>query len=71
MLEVEEAIALNFNFFSEAELESIPAWLLPLREIAQLQTYSSKGSVGKMVENPTTYQAVRMRRIRLSIVLTG
>jgi hypothetical protein len=52
MLEVEEAIALNFNFFSEAELESIPAWLLPLREIAERQTYSSKGSVGKMVENP-------------------
>jgi hypothetical protein len=58
LIQLEETIALNFNLFSEEELERIPSWLSPLRETSELQTYSSKGSVGKMVSNPR-YQSGR------------
>jgi len=52
VMQLEEAIAFNFNIFSERELEQIPGWLNPLREVAERQRYSASGTVSKMVENP-------------------
>jgi hypothetical protein len=51
--QMEEIIALNFNLFSDTELVSIPTSLAHLREIAELQTYSARGSRGgPMKSNP-------------------
>lgn len=51
--EIEEMIALNFNLFSDSELAVIPSGLDHLREIAERQTYSARGSRGgPMKENP-------------------
>lgn len=52
MMQIEETIALNFNLFTDSELEKIPGWLTPLREMADSQTYSARGTRGKMVDNP-------------------
>jgi hypothetical protein len=51
--EIEEVIALNFNLFSDSELEAMPRSLTQLREIAERQTYSARGPRGgPMKENP-------------------
>ncbi len=51
--EIEEMMALNFNLFSDTELESIPKKLSHLRNIAHLQTYFSIGKRGgQMRSNP-------------------
>jgi hypothetical protein len=52
--EIEEMIALNFNLFSDNELLTMPSDLVPLREIADRQTYSAKGKRGggPIVHNP-------------------
>jgi hypothetical protein len=51
--EIEEMIALNFNLFSDSQLASMPSDLAQLREIAERQTYSARGSRGgPMKENP-------------------
>ena len=53
--EFEEMIALNFNLFSDSELQLIPTSLGHLREIAARQTYSGqrpRGVRGMMVKNP-------------------
>jgi hypothetical protein len=65
--EIEEMIALNFNLFSDAELETMPYQLSPLREIAHRQIHARikpRGS-GLIEENPhfrpgysTTGQAI-------------
>jgi hypothetical protein len=53
LLEIEEMIALNFNLFSDSELAAIPSNLAPLREIAERQTYSARGPMGRpMKKNP-------------------
>ena len=55
MMQLEETIALNFTLFSEQKLKDMQTWLEPLREMAELQTYSARsarGSAGKRVENP-------------------
>jgi hypothetical protein len=53
LTEIEEMIALNFNLFSDSELESIPKSLAHLREIAERQTYSARGPrANQMKENP-------------------
>lgn len=53
LLEIEEMVALNFNLFSDSELEAIPSNLAPLREIAERQTYSGRGPIhGPIKENP-------------------
>jgi hypothetical protein len=52
LIEIEEILSLNFNLFSPAQINSLRNSLAPLREMAELQTYSARGSVGKMVENP-------------------
>jgi hypothetical protein len=41
MIQVEDTIALNWNWFSNEQLQEIPKWLDPLREIAHRQTYAS------------------------------
>ncbi|MBZ5524312.1 MAG: hypothetical protein LAP21_18910 [Acidobacteriia bacterium] len=51
--EIEEMIALNFNLFSDSELAAIPSGLAHLRDIAERQTYSARGTRGgPMKENP-------------------
>ncbi len=52
MIQLEEIIALQWNLFSNDQLANIPKWLQPLRDKAEKQTYSSRGTPGKMVENP-------------------
>lgn len=53
IMEMEEMVALNFNLFSDAQLEGMPAELAPLREIAERQTYSARGPRGGPMEpNP-------------------
>lgn len=52
MMQLEEAVALNWNLFSNEQLGKIMTWLAPMREIADRQTHKSRGSVGKMIENP-------------------
>ncbi|MBZ5574631.1 MAG: hypothetical protein LAO09_22475, partial [Acidobacteriia bacterium] len=52
LIEIEEILSLNFNLFSPAQINSLRNSLAPLREMAELQTYSAKGSAGKMVGNP-------------------
>ena len=53
MMQLEETIALNFNVFSNEQLEKIPDWLAPLRATADRQTYSARGPRGgEMVHNP-------------------
>ena len=50
--EIEEMISLNFNIFSRAQIDSLPRSLGHLREIAERQTYSARGTHGRMVNNP-------------------
>lgn len=50
---MEEMLALNFNLFSNAELELLPSELKVLYEIADRQTYSARGPrSGAMKDNP-------------------
>lgn len=44
--QLQEAVSLNFNIFSEAELQAMPDALKNLRELAERQTYTSKGPRG-------------------------
>jgi hypothetical protein len=53
LIEIEEIIALNYNIFSRAEIDTLPKSLAHLREIAELQTWSSKRQYGKPeITNP-------------------
>ena len=53
VMELEEMVALNFNLFSDSQLEAMPEELAALRESSELQTYASKGESGKpQVKNP-------------------
>jgi hypothetical protein len=52
MMELEELVGLNFNVLTQQELAALYESLKPLREVAEVQTYSARGSVGKMVPNP-------------------
>ncbi len=53
MMQLEETIALNWDWFSNEQLGEIPKWLAPLREIADRQTHSARGPRGgPMVKNP-------------------
>jgi hypothetical protein len=60
LMQVEEALTLNFNLFGDGELGKMPEWLAPLKEMAELQTYSARGTPGKMVDNPN-YKAGKER----------
>lgn len=60
LMQLEETIALNFTLFGKQELKDIQTWLAPLREMADLQTHSARGSAGKMVKNPQ-YKSGRER----------
>jgi hypothetical protein len=50
--EIEEMISLNFNILSRAQIDGLPKSLAHLREMADLQTHSARGTHGKMVNNP-------------------
>jgi hypothetical protein len=53
MKQLEEIVALNWNWFSNEQLGVIHKWLSPLREIADRQTHSARGvRGGPMVEYP-------------------
>jgi hypothetical protein len=53
LMEIEEIIALNYNLFSRAEIDNLPKALARLREVADLQTWSSKRQHGRPeVKNP-------------------
>jgi hypothetical protein len=43
---LQEAVSLNFNIFSESELQAMPEALKNLRELAERQTYTSKAPRG-------------------------
>ena len=49
--ELEEMIALNFNLFSQSELESMPSDLLALRNMSERQTYASRRVRGAPMES--------------------
>jgi hypothetical protein len=51
MIQLEETFALQWNLFSSDQLAQIYEWLQPLREVADKQTHSSRGTWGKMVQN--------------------
>ena len=46
MIQLEEMISLNFNAFSDAELEAMPEALKNVREIAERQTWQTRGRSG-------------------------
>jgi hypothetical protein len=51
--QLEETIALNYDLFTQIELDEIPAQLENLHHVAELQTYRSRGPRGgKQVPNP-------------------
>ncbi len=53
VMELEEMVALNFNLFSDSQLEAMPKELATLRETSELQTYSAKAERGKpAIKNP-------------------
>jgi hypothetical protein len=52
MMELEDLVALNFNVLTQEELKTLNATLQPLRAVAEVQTYSAHGSVGKRAPNP-------------------
>jgi hypothetical protein len=53
MVQLEETIALNWDWFSNEQLGEIPKWLASLRETADRQTHSERGRRGgPMVKNP-------------------
>jgi len=52
MMQLEETIALNWDWFSNDQLGRIRKWLAPLREMADRQTHSARGRRGAMVKNP-------------------
>jgi hypothetical protein len=56
LIEIEEMIALNFNLFSDSELASIPSDLSQLREIAERQTYISRGPRNRPTETNPHYR---------------
>ncbi len=52
MMELEDLVALNFNVLTQQELKTLYESLKPLREVADAQTHSARGTVGKTVPNP-------------------
>jgi hypothetical protein len=53
MIQLEEIISLNFNVFSDAELEAMPAVLKTVYEIAERQTWSARSHAsGPKETNP-------------------
>jgi hypothetical protein len=64
MMQIEEAIGLNFNIFADNELRQLPSWLAPTREMAHRQTGGAREPrAGKLVRN-SHYQAGREREAR-------
>jgi hypothetical protein len=56
LIQMEEMIALNFNLFSDAELAEMAAALAHLREIADRQTWASKGPRGGQAQKNLHYR---------------
>jgi hypothetical protein len=53
LMQIEETIALNYDLFTEKELQEIPELLENLHAVAELQTYKARGPRGgKLVPNP-------------------
>jgi hypothetical protein len=62
LMEIEEIIALNYNLFSRAEIDNLPKSLAYLREISDLQTWSSKRQRGKPeITNPKYRQGYNLQ----------
>jgi hypothetical protein len=57
VMELEEMVALNFNLFSDSQLEAMPNELATLRENSELQTYSSRAERGKAASKEPALQA--------------
>ena len=55
MIQLEETIALNWDVFSNEQLGKLPTWLAPLREIADRQTYVSRGIRGRPMGEDNQY----------------
>jgi hypothetical protein len=53
MLQLEDMVSLNFTRLSAKDYSMFPAWLGPVREMADRQTHASRGPrAGAMVKNP-------------------
>jgi len=53
LIQLEDTIALNWDWFSDDQLQELPTQLASLQEIADRQTYSARGDRdGPMVRNP-------------------
>jgi hypothetical protein len=53
LMQLEETISVNFDLFSREELKQIQQWLVPIRAMAEVQTWQTRGPVtGKKVQNP-------------------
>jgi hypothetical protein len=52
LVQLEETFALQWNLFSDEQLSHVYEWLKPLREMADKQTHSARGTSGKMLQNP-------------------
>jgi hypothetical protein len=66
LMQLEEAIALNFTLFSRQDLKKLQVWLDPFRKTAELQTNSSireRGKTGPSKANPL-YRRGRERESR-------
>jgi hypothetical protein len=56
VIQLEEAISLNFNVFSDAELEAMPIALKTVYDNAERQTWSSRGRAGGPQETNPLYR---------------
>jgi hypothetical protein len=56
VIQLEETISLNFNVFSDAELEAMPTALKIVYDIAERQTWSSRGRIGGPQETNPLYR---------------
>jgi hypothetical protein len=56
LMEIEEIIALNYNLFSRGEIDNLPKALAPLREVADLQTWSSRSQGGRTIATNPQYR---------------
>jgi hypothetical protein len=53
IMQLEETIALNWDLFSDEQLEQIPVWLAGLRQVADRQTHGARsGPDRRMIINP-------------------
>src|SRR2546429_2500422 len=68
MIQLEETFALQWNLFSSDQLAQVYGWLKPLRETADKQTHSSRGTRGKMDHHDRSEEHTSELQSRLHLV---